>query len=1235
MNSPGPANNPGPAPRQAGIVAFLAATTGAARSGVVATLAWQLATAGRAVLVVDWAEESRAVVDHLRPFRVGARECPPEVAGALRAVHRARGGGQATGLTRVEFPEAEGFVELFDVPVGAGADRLTVEHDPVADLRGKLATLGYDDVLVNVPQGAGTGVVALAATLSDIAVVCFPPGLREIADAAELAAAVQGKTPVHVDLIPVVTRFDSANESRRRAVWSGIRLAFGQSLGRGHTVADALVEIPYRSWEIHRPMLPALAEDPADGDLWDRYTRLSKAVTGANGPAPVPPSAALRDRYRRAFDLPVSSRPSRLIVAHRAEDRPWGDWVRARLEDVGAQTRDLRSAGDWLGADPADGLLVLVRGGDQDDPPGVDAALAARIPRHIREIIPATTARAEARDLRRRLLRHFALIDRDDGAGTGIAPVPGTTAHGVVSLPPRPGPFLGRGDDLDRLRDTFRAGEGRVVTVLTGADGIGKSATALEYAHRFGYDYSLVWWVPAHDRAAAHASLDDLSVRFPGERSDTGGSQRALDVLSREGPPGRFLLVYDDAVDLAAVADLLPDGDTGHILITTRDREAEGLRLRGMAEDEAVDLLRARLPGLTWERGREIAGLLGHVPLALDLAACLLAERAESSRLAREAMVDSARLAADQVMAAWAAAPAGPVVERMLSITMAALRETAPGRLAALLAQACAFLSPKGVSLGLLRSRPFLDRLLDAVPAAEAEPVRQDAAEIDRALWLGERHGLFRVDWGHNHQLRMNRRTQEVLRAAMSDGERAARQAATLAGLAGYAPTEVEISAPGAAERYDELAAHVATSGALESADPQVRRWLVNQTSRAAATRRPDVQRAALATGVALLADWADRFGAGDWLRVRLAGKVADLHRELGDPRAALRLTREALTSQLETREPGHPQVLIAARGRGADLRGLGVFTEARTEDEFTYLGFVRALGADHPQTLMAANNLALSLFLAGEPTSALERERDTYARRIRLFGPTDPQTVWSQAKVGFYLSELGDHNGATMLHGALQVLQQRGPRPDHTELTTQWRYGVALRRIGPERHRVARDRLATTLRDMRAELGPYHPETLACGLSHATALRLSGSDTGYAVKLARGALHGFTAEVALPSTHPFLALCGLGLGLALLAAGDTAGALTETATAAALLRERLGGLHPWTLAAELDNGLVLARSGDLGQAVKTTEAAHADALEFLGKDHPYTVAGAHNLRLAREGVDHGWKEIDVDVPRT
>ncbi|WP_158851596.1 FxSxx-COOH system tetratricopeptide repeat protein [Saccharothrix deserti] len=1243
-------STPRTTPAHTGVTAFLSATGGTGRTSAVANLAWALAAAGQRVLVVDWGSEVPRVREYLEPFLVGRLGLPDPLGRGLLAAYRADPLHDEDPVPAVErfAPPAGDVAEPGHIDVvspmptdAAGRPQPETRHGDagaMAELRARLTESDYDQVLIDAPTGAGDESLTLIATLCELAVVCFRPRPRAIADAADLAARLRKRAPIRIDVVPVATLFDDADElSRAQRIRSAIHAAFAELLaGQAKRVPDGgTIEIPYRPFDAFDPLLAILVEEPTSGGVLEaQYGRLAAAVTDGAVTEVSPVSPVLRARYRRVFGLTSAAEPDRVVVVHSPRDRPWADWVRGQLERAGAQVRRLSDAGEWFEADVPPGVVVL--SSPHLGPVELPERQLTVLRLQLSEDGPANGALSvhehTPETLSARLLSHFGLIDRPGTVHEPGMRVPGSDPQ-VFDLPPRHPGFVGRDEDLEALRDQFaEAGGERAVVTVNGVPGVGKSELALEYAYRFSSDYTAVWWLSAHDRQSVLSGLAELAARLHQPGSTDYGTLSALERLANDPAYARFLLVYDNADDPDLIADLLPTGTTGHVLITSGPAAGQAVELVRMRPDDSVRLLLDRVPGLTADDAGRVADAVDHLPLALDLASSWLGETARAEVGAGSRDADAATWATRTLFERLGRSEMDGVA-RIVDVAVDALRANATGRLAVLVAQLCAFLSPEGADLGLVRSPAFLGRLVES-GGVDAEPLELDAAEIDRVLWYGARYGLFRVDWGDQYSLRLHRVVQSALRDRMSPAELEARQAGVLSALAALAPTEVEDKSPTRHARFAELQKHVIPSGAMGSTDPKVRRWLVNQVRFLFTDGGAGVRRAAVGPGRALLDAWTRLFGPADPLRNRLATELANVHRVLGDPTEALRLDDLALAQQRRALDLTHPRPLITARGRGGDLRGLGLFAEALAEDQATWEGLRSVLGDDHPDTRRAANNLASSMFLSGDAAGALVLEEDNYRRRRRLFGTGDARTWATLAQIGLYQRELGRYPEALdSLLFASQQLQALRPELNQTQIGVHWNYAIALRLAG--RPKAAKERTGKALRDYREVIGPHHPYTLGCALSFAADHRRVGGDPELAVELARTALNGFQRHVGLRDHHPFVALCKLGLGLALRAAGDPAGAVSQVEDATETLRSRLGDTHPWTLASAVDQARVLAAAGEADMAAELIAETHSDCVEFLGHDHPHTAVAAHNVRLAAHPTDQDWRECDVDIPHT
>ncbi|MFF6782604.1 regulator [Streptomyces sp. NPDC012510] len=245
------------------------------------------------------------------------------------------------------------------------------------------------------------------------------------------------------------------------------------------------------------------------------------------------------------------------------------------------------------------------------------------------------------------------------------------TAHD--SLPPRTTGFAGRTRELEQLRealDPSRAGELPVlVTAVSGLGGIGKTALAVVAGHAArdrgwypgglffvdlrGYDE-----VPGTPESALESLLVALGVpqeHIP-ERGDDRAALYRTTLAEREGTHGPALILADNASSADQVRPLLPGGSGHRVLVTARSRlpqlDARLLRLDELTGADAHDLLDRALriadpsdTRITDDRARaaDLAGLCGHLPLALRIVAALLAGDPELSVDDLVAQLDTSR----------------------------------------------------------------------------------------------------------------------------------------------------------------------------------------------------------------------------------------------------------------------------------------------------------------------------------------------------------------------------------------------------------------------------------------------------------------------------------------------------------------------------------------------------------------------------------------------------------------
>src|SRR5207248_5408245 len=113
---------------------------------------------------------------------------------------------------------------------------------------------------------------------------------------------------------------------------------------------------------------------------------------------------------------------------------------------------------------------------------------------------------------------------------------------------------------------------------ISGLGGIGKTQTAVEYAYRYREEYQFVLWVQANTSEALLSNFVALAGVLDLPEKDAREQQITVQAVKRwlESHSG-WLLIFDNADDLAMVRGYLPEGNTGHILLTTRAQAMGGL----------------------------------------------------------------------------------------------------------------------------------------------------------------------------------------------------------------------------------------------------------------------------------------------------------------------------------------------------------------------------------------------------------------------------------------------------------------------------------------------------------------------------------------------------------------------------------------------------------------------------------------------------------------------------------
>jgi SEFIR domain len=149
------------------------------------------------------------------------------------------------------------------------------------------------------------------------------------------------------------------------------------------------------------------------------------------------------------------------------------------------------------------------------------------------------------------------------GPSLEAAPSAAGRKEAFSNLPERNPLFIGRERVLAQLEEAL-AEQGRAA--LSGLGGVGKTQTAVEYAHRSLDKYAYAFWATAGSREALLSSYVTIAGLLKLPEAAAKEQTLAVEAVKRWiGSHHGWLLILDDADDLAMVREFIPPGKNGHI----------------------------------------------------------------------------------------------------------------------------------------------------------------------------------------------------------------------------------------------------------------------------------------------------------------------------------------------------------------------------------------------------------------------------------------------------------------------------------------------------------------------------------------------------------------------------------------------------------------------------------------------------------------------------------------------
>ena len=599
-----------------------------------------------------------------------------------------------------------------------------------------------------------------------------------------------------------------------------------------------------------------------------------------------------------------------------------------------------------------------------------------------------------------------------DGKSEAQEPLsPEATNHQVVvgDVPMEPSCFQTRVGLLAEL--DHASAQVSVIHSVTGLHGLGSTQLAAAYARaKLAAGWRLVAWVNGADTTSLLAGLAAVADATGLADGDSGRGTTDPGAAVRhwlEADGDRCLLVFDDVSDPEVVRPYVPVGGTARVLITSNRRPVADLGsavpVGVFSAEEAVAFLGERTSLGDEARAAEVAATLGHMPLALALAASVVAGQQRGGYawyLDRLQMVP-----ADVSLIGDDGQPNSLSLARAVLLSLQAVRAADRTGICTRVMEIMVGLSPTGVHRELLYSAGRA-----GVLASGGRLVAADL--VDRVLeWLTGRSLLtFSLD---GQTVVMNRLVARVIRNGLARRGRltAAYEAAAFV-LDVYSRTLV-----GSQDRRAVRDILQQVTALLDSlAEPAIEindelGWVLLRLRFVAfyhLLELGDSTPLAIAIGEPLAEDLDRLLGPDHPDTLNSKNSLAAAYLAAGRVSEAIPLFEQILAVRQRMLGPDDSETLVSQNNLASAYQDAGRVAEAIRLYELNLEIRERLLGSDHPSTLNSRGNLAAAYRDEGQIGKAIPLLEQTLADRERVLGADHPDTQATRRKLATAYQDAG-----------------------------------------------------------------------------------------------------------------------------------------------------------------------------------------------------------------------------------
>jgi len=530
--------------------------------------------------------------------------------------------------------------------------------------------------------------------------------------------------------------------------------------------------------------------------------------------------------------------------------------------------------------------------------------------------------------------------------------------------------FTGRERPLASLHDNFTTSRAAVLTqaqAISGLGGIGKTQTAVEYAYRYREEYRFVLWANATTRETLIADFVTLAgvLDLP-EKNEQDQNIIVAAVKRWLAQHDGWLLILDNADDLAMARDYVPTGGKGHILLTTRAQAAgamaRSIEVEKMDQEEGTVLLlrRARVlpenvpleqaPEVDRRNARTIVSEMDGLPLALDQAGAYI----EETGCSVATYLDIYRKRRAELLQRRGGLKPDHPLPVAGTWSLSFQKVEAANQAAADLLRLCAFLAPDAIPEELITAG-------ESDLGQNLQSLAEDPLKLQDAIGGLRKYSLVRRN--PDQTLTIHRLVQEVLKASMNDETRRSWAERVVRAVNQAFPGEVSVVTW-----------------------PQCKRYL------------PHAQACA-----DLISEYALAFPEA----ALLLNQAAFYLYEHALYAQAEPLYQRALAIREKRLGPEHPHTAQSLNNLALLYKTQGKYEQAEPLYQRALAIREKGLSPEHPNTAQSLNNLAVLYYAQGEYEQAEPLLQRALAIRKKWLGPEHPNTATVRENYQRLLSDM------------------------------------------------------------------------------------------------------------------------------------------------------------------------------------------------------------------------------------